>query len=105
MPPLATSRQTLGLAVFATAVMASLLAGPSDAPGSAAVAFQDKGKVGRYMGAESCQFCHEAGPKGKSDAELVRLDEYATWKKMDKHSQAYDVLVPKNNPRAERMWD
>src|SRR5205814_2242281 len=82
-------------------VVALLLAGVSGAPGSAAVAPQDKGKVGRYMGAESCQLCHDNGPKGIYDADLVRLDEYATWKKMDKHSQAYEVLVPKNNFRAE----
>src|SRR5437899_1727543 len=104
MPPLATSRQALGLALLGTAAAALLLVGPSGAPGSA-VTLQDKGKVGKYMGAESCQFCHEAGPKKKSDDELVRLDEYAIWKKQDKHSQAYEVLVPKNNFRAERMWD
>ena len=44
-----------------------------------------------YYGADSCKQCHTS-PTGAFKPEFVKLNEYTTWKTMDKHSMAYAVL-------------
>jgi hypothetical protein len=51
-----------------------------------------------YIGADSCQSCHESPNRKKTD--FVQLTEWDIWNKYDKHSQAYQVL---KWPRAQEM--
>lgn len=55
----------------------------------------------RYFLATTCGRCHNAnGNQGVTD--FVRLDEFRTWKGLDKHSRAFEVL---KDERSRRMGE
>jgi hypothetical protein len=52
----------------------------------------------KYYGASTCADCHRK--KGDFPTDLVRMDEYAIWRSMDKHALAYAVL---DGPRGQQI--
>jgi len=45
-----------------------------------------------YIGVANCAGCHSKKSPSKFSTEFVLMNEYDTWHKEDKHSQAYEVL-------------
>ena len=72
----------------------------------AVVAAPKPGLTERYFLSTTCARCH-SGNSNQGVTDFVRLDEYTTWKGLDKHSNAFEDL---KNERSKRMgsilgWD
>ena len=58
----------------------------------------------KYLGAKDCSLCHDQKHPG-SQSNLVRLDEFATWRDSDPHARAYGALDGEQAHEMERLLD
>jgi hypothetical protein len=101
MPVVSSYRRLFFVGLGSAAVFAWFLCGGGSGTTVAQPQGKDAWKDAKYLGVGACKDCHtRPSPERKGSLEFVLLTEYTTWRCLDKHSQAYAVLL---GPRGQQM--